>query len=50
MANAVRFYETGGPEVLRYEEVEVGDRAKGIQVHRGYGMSETCPALPSRCT
>lgn len=24
MAKAVRFYETGGPEVLRYEDVEVG--------------------------
>ncbi len=25
MAKAVRFYETGGPEVLRYEDVEVGE-------------------------
>ena len=25
MAKAVRFHHTGGPEVLRYEEVEVGD-------------------------
>lgn len=29
MAKAVRFYETGGPEVLRYEEVEVGDPGPG---------------------
>ncbi|MCP1500968.1 acyl-CoA synthetase (AMP-forming)/AMP-acid ligase II [Pseudomonas migulae] len=29
MAHAVRFYETGGPEVLRYEEVEVGDPGPG---------------------
>ena len=25
MAKAVRFHETGGPEVLRFESVEVGD-------------------------
>jgi len=25
MAKAVRFYETGGPEVLRYEDAEVGE-------------------------
>ena len=25
MAHAVRFHETGGPEVLRWEEVDVGD-------------------------
>ena len=29
MAKAVRFYETGGPEVLRYEEVEVGEPGPG---------------------
>lgn len=29
MAKAVRFYETGGPEVLRYEDVEVGDPGPG---------------------
>ncbi len=29
MAKAVRFYETGGPEVLRLEEVEVGDPGPG---------------------
>lgn len=29
MAKAVRFYETGGPEVLRYEDVEVGDPDAG---------------------
>ncbi|BAN48129.1 quinone oxidoreductase [Metapseudomonas resinovorans] len=29
MAKAVRFYESGGPEVLRYEEVEVGDPGPG---------------------
>jgi NADPH:quinone reductase-like Zn-dependent oxidoreductase len=29
MPKAVRFYETGGPEVLRYEDVEVGDPAPG---------------------
>ncbi|MWV18327.1 NADPH:quinone reductase [Pseudomonas sp. L-22-4S-12] len=29
MAQAVRFYETGGPEVLRYEEVEVGEPGPG---------------------
>jgi NADPH:quinone reductase-like Zn-dependent oxidoreductase len=29
MAMAVRFYETGGPEVLRYESVQVGDPGAG---------------------
>jgi NADPH2:quinone reductase len=29
MAKAVRFYETGGPQVLRYEDVEVGDPGPG---------------------
>lgn len=29
MAQVVRFYETGGPEVLRFEEVEVGEPGPG---------------------
>ncbi|MBN3800666.1 quinone oxidoreductase [Burkholderia sp. Ac-20392] len=29
MAHAVRFHETGGPEVLRWEEVDVGDPGPG---------------------
>src|SRR6476469_1966017 len=29
MAKAVRLYETGGPEVLRYEDVEVGEPGPG---------------------
>lgn len=29
MAKAVRFYETGGPEVLRYEDVDVGEPGPG---------------------
>jgi NADPH2:quinone reductase len=29
MAKAVRFYETGGPDVLRYEDVEVGEPDPG---------------------
>jgi NADPH:quinone reductase len=29
MAKTVRFYETGGPEVLRYEDTEVGDPGPG---------------------
>lgn len=29
MAKAVRFYETGGPEVLRYEDAEVGEPGPG---------------------
>jgi NADPH2:quinone reductase len=29
MAKAVRFHEVGGPEVLRYEDVEVGDPGVG---------------------
>jgi len=29
MSHAIRFHQTGGPEVLRYESVEVGDPAAG---------------------
>jgi NADPH2:quinone reductase len=29
MVKAIRFYETGGPEVLRYEDVEVGEPGPG---------------------
>ncbi|MNJ18979.1 Quinone oxidoreductase 1 [compost metagenome] len=29
MAKAVRFYETGGPDVLRYEDIEVGEPGPG---------------------
>ncbi|SPC16601.1 quinone oxidoreductase family protein [Cupriavidus taiwanensis] len=29
MAKAIRMYETGGPEVLRYEDAEVGDPGTG---------------------
>ncbi|CAM3111627.1 quinone oxidoreductase family protein [Cupriavidus taiwanensis] len=29
MAKAIRMYETGGPEVLRYEDAEVGDPGPG---------------------
>ena len=29
MAHAIRFYETGGPEVLKHETVEVGDPGPG---------------------
>ena len=29
MAKAIRFYETGGPEVLRYEDIDVGDPGPG---------------------
>lgn len=32
MAKVVRFYETGGPEVLRYEDAEVGEPGPG-EVH-----------------
>jgi NADPH:quinone reductase len=41
MAKAVRFYETGGPEVLRYEDVEVGDPGLGeVRVHhRAVGLN-----------
>ncbi|MEM5427502.1 quinone oxidoreductase [Cupriavidus oxalaticus] len=41
MASAVRFYETGGPEVLRYEAVEVGEPGPG-QVrlrHQAVGLN-----------
>jgi NADPH2:quinone reductase len=41
MAKAVRFYETGGPEVLRYEDVEVGDPGRGeVRVlHTAVGLN-----------
>ncbi len=29
MVKAVRIYETGGPEVMRYEDVEIGDPSSG---------------------
>ena len=29
MSFAIRFHQTGGPEVLRWEEVAVGDPAPG---------------------
>lgn len=29
MAQAIRFYETGGPDVLRYEHIDVGDPGAG---------------------
>src|ERR1700741_3414794 len=36
MAHAVRFYETGGPEVLRYESAEVGEPGPGqVRVRHG---------------
>jgi NADPH:quinone reductase len=36
MANRVRFYETGAPEVLRYEQVEVGEPGAGaVRVRHG---------------
>ena len=41
MATAVRFYETGGPEVLRVEDVSVGDPGEGeVRVrHVAVGMN-----------
>ncbi len=41
MAKAVRFYETGGPEVLKYEDVEVGDPGPGeVRVrHAAVGLN-----------
>jgi NADPH:quinone reductase-like Zn-dependent oxidoreductase len=45
MAKAVRFYQTGGPEVLRYEEVEVGEPGPGQvrlrQVAVGLNFADT---------
>jgi NADPH2:quinone reductase len=32
MSKAIRLYETGGPEVMRWEEVEVGLPGQG-EVH-----------------
>ncbi len=29
MANVVRFYQTGGPEVLKFESVEIGKPGNG---------------------
>lgn len=41
MAKAIRFYETGGPEVLRWEAVEVGDPGRGeVRVrHEAVGLN-----------
>ncbi|MCP2296714.1 NADPH2:quinone reductase [Nocardia amikacinitolerans] len=41
MAQAVRFYETGSPEVLRWEEVEVGEPGQGqVRIrHEAVGLN-----------
>lgn len=41
MANAIRFYETGGPEVLKWESVEVGAPGAGeVRVrHEAVGLN-----------
>ncbi|MFT0519086.1 quinone oxidoreductase family protein [Pseudomonas faucium] len=41
MAKAVRFYETGAPEVLRYENVEVGEPGPGevLLRHEAVGLN-----------
>ncbi|MEV4124042.1 quinone oxidoreductase [Nocardia sp. NPDC049707] len=41
MAQAVRFYQTGGPEVLRWEEVEVGEPGPGeVRIrHEAVGLN-----------
>ena len=41
MAKAIRYYETGAPEVLRYEAVEVGDPGPGeVRVrHHAVGLN-----------
>ena len=41
MAHAVRFYETGGPEVMRWESVDVGEPAEGqVRVrHEAVGLN-----------
>ena len=41
MAKAVRFYEAGGPEVLRLEDVAVGDPGAGeVRVrHKAVGLN-----------
>lgn len=41
MAHAIRFHETGGPEVLRWEQVEVGDPGPGqVRIaHRAVGLN-----------
>ncbi|WP_228000108.1 quinone oxidoreductase family protein [Nocardia australiensis] len=41
MANAIRFYETGGPEVLKWETVEVGDPGHGeVRIrHEAVGLN-----------
>ena len=41
MAKGIRFYETGGPEVLRWEEIEVGDPGPGeVRVrHHAVGLN-----------
>lgn len=41
MAKAIRFHETGGPEVLRYEDVEVGEPGPGqVRIrHEAVGLN-----------
>ncbi|QDQ97336.1 quinone oxidoreductase family protein [Tomitella fengzijianii] len=41
MAKAIRFYETGGPEVMQWESVEVGDPGQGeVRIrHEAVGLN-----------
>lgn len=41
MANAIRFYETGGPEVMRWETVQVGEPGQGeVRIrHEAVGLN-----------
>ena len=42
MAHVVRIHETGGTEVLRWEEVQIGDPGPGLLCG---GLSETAQGL-----
>jgi NADPH:quinone reductase and related Zn-dependent oxidoreductases len=41
MAHAIRFHKTGGPEVLQWEEVKVGDPGPGEArlAHKAVGLN-----------
>jgi NADPH2:quinone reductase len=46
MSKAIRLHETGGPDVLRWEDVEVGAPGedqwsyRADQIHRAHGADE----------
>jgi uncharacterized protein YyaL (SSP411 family) len=45
MTHAIRIHETGGPEVLRWEEVEVGEPAAGAALLNSKPTAYVCAKM-----